>query len=108
MRGIESAGRHARGGLLSHAECMAQLTWVRAGDVSYGALLGVPSCSGGAMTSARAVGGELRQVTAVFSDLSGYTAMSEKLDPEDIRKITEPVFEIAAEVIERYGGRIDK
>jgi class 3 adenylate cyclase len=43
-------------------------------------------------------------VTAVFSDLSGYTAMSEKLDPEDIREITEPVFEIAAEVIERYGG----
>ncbi len=32
--------------------------------------------------------GERRHVTVLFSDLSGYTAMSEKLDPEDVKEIT--------------------
>ncbi|MCH7478333.1 MAG: zinc ribbon domain-containing protein, partial [SAR324 cluster bacterium] len=31
--------------------------------------------------------GERRQATIVFSDLSGYTAMSEKLDPEEVEAI---------------------
>lgn len=30
--------------------------------------------------------GERRQATILFSDLSGYTSMSEKLDPEKYRK----------------------
>jgi hypothetical protein len=32
--------------------------------------------------------GERRQATVVFSDLSGYTSMNEKLDPEEVQKIT--------------------
>jgi hypothetical protein len=31
--------------------------------------------------------GERRQATIVFSDLSGYTAMNEKLDPEEVERI---------------------
>jgi class 3 adenylate cyclase/tetratricopeptide (TPR) repeat protein len=60
------------------------------------------------MTSASAVSGELRQVTVVFSDLSGFTAMSERLDPEDVQDVTEQVFGAARGVIESYGGRVDK
>jgi len=30
--------------------------------------------------------GERKFVTALFSDLSGYTAMTEKLDPEEVRR----------------------
>jgi hypothetical protein len=28
-----------------------------------------------------------KQVTALFSDLTGYTAMTERLDPEDVKEI---------------------
>ncbi|MBV9254175.1 MAG: DUF2791 family P-loop domain-containing protein, partial [Actinobacteria bacterium] len=52
--------------------------------------------------------GERRHVTVVFSDLSGYTAMCEKLDPEDVRDVLEQVFTVAGKIIETYGGRIDR
>ncbi|MBV8960240.1 MAG: adenylate/guanylate cyclase domain-containing protein, partial [Actinobacteria bacterium] len=52
--------------------------------------------------------GERRHVTVVFSDLSGYTAMCEKLDPEDVRDVLEQVFTVAGNIIETYGGRIDR
>jgi class 3 adenylate cyclase len=44
----------------------------------------------------------------MFSDVSGYTAMSERLDPEDVREIVDQVCGVASEIIESYGGRIDK
>ena len=44
----------------------------------------------------------------MFCDVSGYTAMSERLDPEDVREIVDQVCGVAAEIIESYGGRIDK
>ena len=31
---------------------------------------------------------ERKHVTVLFSDITGYTAMSEKLDPEEVKKIT--------------------
>jgi len=34
-----------------------------------------------------AIEGERKQVTVLFSDLSGYTAMSERLDPEEVKNI---------------------
>ena len=34
--------------------------------------------------------GERKHVTVLFSDLSGYTAMSEKLDPEELKEIITP------------------
>jgi len=35
---------------------------------------------------------ERKQVTALFSDLTGYTAMTEKLDPEEVKQITISIF----------------
>jgi len=51
---------------------------------------------------------ERRQVTVSFSDLSGFTALSERLDPEDVRDIVNKVWDRAGEIVERYEGRINK
>lgn len=51
---------------------------------------------------------ERRQITVVFSDLSGFTAMSEQLDAEDVQTVMSEIFARATEIIERYSGRVDK
>lgn len=51
---------------------------------------------------------ERRQVTVFFSDLSGFTALNERLDPEDVRDIVNKVWERAGEIVGRYDGRINK
>lgn len=38
------------------------------------------------------VGGERKQVTVVFSDLSGFTAMSEVRDPEEVKSVISRIF----------------
>jgi class 3 adenylate cyclase len=53
-------------------------------------------------------GPERRQITVVFSDLSGFTAMSENLDPEDVQTVMGEIFTRATGIIERYSGRVDK
>ena len=60
------------------------------------------------MEAAVARQAERRQVTVLFSDLSGFTAMSEKLDPEDVQSVMGRIFAAATEIIERYDGRVDK
>jgi len=52
--------------------------------------------------------GERKHVTVLFSDMSGYTAMSEKLDPEEVKEITSRVFGEIAQVIAKYEGFIEK
>jgi class 3 adenylate cyclase/tetratricopeptide (TPR) repeat protein len=47
-------------------------------------------------------------VTILFSDLSGYTALSEKLDPEELKEFTGALFGSIAGVIGRYGGFVEK
>ena len=51
---------------------------------------------------------ERRQVTALFCDLTGYTAMTEKLDPEEVTEITGQVFRGAREVITKYEGFVER
>lgn len=51
---------------------------------------------------------ERKQVTALFCDLSGYTALSEQLDPEETRQLMGRVFGAAADIVARYEGRIEK
>jgi ribosomal protein L40E len=50
------------------------------------------------------VEGERKHVTVLFSDLSGYTTMSERLDPEEVKEITSRIFEEIALVVTRYEG----
>lgn len=49
---------------------------------------------------------ERRQLTVLFCDLIGSTALSEQLDPEDLRDVVRAYQEAAAEVVERYDGYI--
>jgi len=55
-----------------------------------------------------ALHGERKQVTVMFADISGFTAMSEKLDPEEVRNMINRCFERLGAVIDRYEGHIDK
>jgi class 3 adenylate cyclase/tetratricopeptide (TPR) repeat protein len=59
-------------------------------------------------TTPSTIEGERKHVTVLFSDLSGYTAMAEKLDPEEVKEITGKLFSALASVIERYGGFVEK
>jgi class 3 adenylate cyclase len=49
-----------------------------------------------------------KQATIVFADLSGFTAMSEDLDPEQVREIVNRYFESLSAVVNRYQGTVDK
>src|SRR5690349_12920816 len=51
---------------------------------------------------------ERRTVTILFADISGFTAMSEKLDPEVVQEIMDRAFERLTAVITGFGGTIDK
>ena len=53
-------------------------------------------------------GGDRRQVTVLFADLSGFTALSERLDPEEIRAFQNALFEMLARTIARYDGFVEK
>ncbi len=55
-----------------------------------------------------AAAGERKQATVLFSDLSGFTAMSEKLDPEEVREIMGRIFGEAERLVAKYGGMIEK
>jgi class 3 adenylate cyclase/tetratricopeptide (TPR) repeat protein len=52
--------------------------------------------------------GERKHVTVLFSDLSGYTAMSEKLDPEEVKEITTRLFGDISKIIHTYEGFVEK
>ena len=49
-----------------------------------------------------------RLVTVVFADVSGFTALGERLDPEDVRTFQNDLFKLLAETIEQYGGFVEK
>ena len=51
---------------------------------------------------------ERKHITVLFSDLSGYTAMSEKLDPEEVKEITTRIFGEVAKIVDRYEGFVEK
>lgn len=51
---------------------------------------------------------ERKQVSVLFSDLTGFTELSERLDPEETRQILASVFGAAAEIVAKYEGRIEK
>jgi predicted ATPase/class 3 adenylate cyclase len=47
-------------------------------------------------------------VTVLFADLSGFTALAERLDPEDVRAFQGALFEAFAGAIARYDGFVEK
>jgi class 3 adenylate cyclase/tetratricopeptide (TPR) repeat protein len=47
-------------------------------------------------------------VTVLFSDVTGFTTISERLDPEALREVMERYFVATRAVIERHGGLVEK
>ncbi|MDY6788159.1 MAG: adenylate/guanylate cyclase domain-containing protein, partial [candidate division WOR-3 bacterium] len=54
------------------------------------------------------VEGERRFVTILFGDVSGFTALSERLDPEDVIKVINKYFNKMLYIVNKYGGDVDK
>jgi predicted ATPase/class 3 adenylate cyclase len=52
--------------------------------------------------------GERRQATVVFSDLSGYTSMNERLDPEEVEAIMSRIKREAVRLVERHEGIVNQ
>ena len=51
---------------------------------------------------------ERRQVTVMFSDLVGSTALSARMDPEDLREVISAYQKCVAETVGRFGGSVAK
>jgi class 3 adenylate cyclase len=62
-----------------------------------------PSVSAATETSA-----ERRQVTVMFSDLVGSTALSARMDPEDLREVISAYQKCVADTVRRFGGFVAK
>ena len=60
------------------------------------------------LTSRSAVEGERKIVTVLFADVASYTALSEKLDPEEVHQILDGCFQILMAEIHRYEGTINQ
>jgi class 3 adenylate cyclase/tetratricopeptide (TPR) repeat protein len=52
--------------------------------------------------------GERKSATIIFSDLSGYTAMTEKMDPENVKNLMGDIFEKAGRIVEKYQGTVER
>ena len=53
-------------------------------------------------------GEERRLATIVFADISGFTNFSKTTDPEDLRTLVDSCMAKLGEIVERYGGSVDK
>ena len=51
---------------------------------------------------------ERRQVTVMFSDLVGSTALSARMDAEDLREVISAYQKCVAETVQRFGGFVAK
>jgi class 3 adenylate cyclase/tetratricopeptide (TPR) repeat protein len=60
------------------------------------------------LTSKLALEGERKQVTVLFADLKGSMELLADRDPEDARKILDPVLERMMEAVHRYEGTVNQ
>ncbi|HVD08460.1 MAG TPA: zinc ribbon domain-containing protein, partial [Nitrososphaeraceae archaeon] len=67
-----------------------------------------PSVESKYLPSRKQMKGERKNVTILFSDISGFTQMSEKLDPEEVINLINSCFDTLTEIIYRYEGTVDK
>tara|TARA_E500000318_G_scaffold82978_2_gene78479 strand:- start:381 stop:2117 length:1737 start_codon:yes stop_codon:yes gene_type:complete len=54
------------------------------------------------------LGGERRRCTFLFTDVRGFTSLSEKLEPEEVTEIMNKALTIQADAVKKYGGMVDK
>src|SRR2546426_6176211 len=60
------------------------------------------------LTSRAALEGERKQVTILFADLKGSMELLADRDPEEARKILDPVLELMMEAVHRYEGTVNQ
>jgi class 3 adenylate cyclase/tetratricopeptide (TPR) repeat protein len=67
-----------------------------------------PECGAPLRIRAGPMAEERKVITIVFCDLVSFTARSEVLDPEDVRALLLPYYDLLTSEIQRHGGVIDK
>jgi class 3 adenylate cyclase/tetratricopeptide (TPR) repeat protein len=60
------------------------------------------------LTSRSALEGERKQVTVLFADVTGFTSLSERLDPEDVHGFMNGAFELMMTEVHRYEGTVNQ
>ena len=51
---------------------------------------------------------ERRLITALFADVSGFTSLADRLDPEELLEVIDPVIAGLSSIVGRYGGYVEK
>jgi adenylate cyclase len=51
---------------------------------------------------------ERRLITALFADVSGFTGLAERLDPEQLLEVIDPIVSALSNVVESYEGYVEK
>ena len=54
------------------------------------------------------LGGERRRCTFLFTDVRGFTSLSERLEPEEVTEIMNKALTIQANAVQKHGGMVDK
>jgi adenylate cyclase len=52
--------------------------------------------------------GEMREITALFTDIEGFTSMTERAEPTDLVALLDAYFDVATRIVTGHGGMIDK
>jgi class 3 adenylate cyclase len=60
------------------------------------------------LTTRAALEGERKILTVLFTDVSGFTALSERLDPEDVHDLMDRAFELMLDEVHRYEGTVNQ
>ena len=60
------------------------------------------------LTSKSALEGERKQVTVLFADLKGSMELLADRDPEEARRLLDPVLELMMEAVHRYEGTVNQ
>ncbi len=58
--------------------------------------------------SALRLRGEMREITALFTDIEGFTGMTERAEPADLVALLDAYFDVATRIVTDHGGMIDK
>src|SRR2546425_5072401 len=60
------------------------------------------------LRSASALEGERKQVTVLFVDVSGFTSLSERVDPEEVHRLMKRAFDLMLAEVHRYEGTVNQ
>ena len=109
-------GSEMADGAKSCAQCEAALVLVcpicghiNSGDNKVCTECGNPvETKAGKGTPSTSVRGERKQVTVLFSDLTDYTAISERIDAEEVGEMMSRIFGEMSRIVTKYGGVIEQ